>query len=1291
VEEPGEGWSLDGDTLLLPTLCAVASRVDLESLRDRLYTSSALEDQARDEQLLIVYLSACRRLGMRCLFEPNDLLAGDCFAAVVDNLRELYALSRAKARGLAGEECQVAFDYVNTAVVASRTTTGEAAPGAAAAAASTRVSNAAAAAAAAAEGVPGMDGIPAPLTYFEHLALYTGAVSPTAVGPDGRVRLWRHLLTFDNAYVAHVGSTAPAARAASRRIASARRRAATSGDVDEQLQLLHMLVAPAAGMVIARRKLVRALVRAGLPPHLRGYLWCRCAGLTVSTLNPYVLYDPAAQRAPLHDAPAPALAHADAVLPPAVEASTWERRKDVVTGRADRHMPLPALPSLPTATPPASYIGGGLAAALGARVGEAAGAATVAPADCFVPSDALAHDLRQLSYYDFLTTLNADSLEAHRQLPPRLASVLAALRREIRGWRAGGGGGGLPQVASPLPGARSPPPPSAASPTSPPRTLPDDHMAPDRFAMWWHGRRVGPANADTVVQVNKDLPRTVPHLQMLEPSRVRVSRRVVFDHALLAALRRGDGAYSQADVDDGLVVTVRHIYAPRRVVEAARLPGAEASSGVVTQVAHTVADAMSPLDRPATSLQFAYSAQAASKIAASALAATPPARLAAARGSTAAALVAAAAAGHPAPAPVAADTADAGDLAPDAVRAALKAARAVVHVSEGALRRLLLAFSSHSPVLDFVQGLPFVAAHALRWLGEADAFALFTALLHAVVPADYYTDCTAGVVRDQKVVEELLSCNPDLAPLLDHLATLSAAPRSTVLGLIQSATLQWFICLFTVPFTPAFTDRIWDSLLCEGDAVLFRATLAILRTAMPALMGTNELHVAMEALRACHTVTYQPAAFAALFDCWLWPLPPPGELAAAAHMALEVSKAAANPSAVPAVLQLQHHAPRTPAQGGGGAGGGVGRRTAPAIGVIAESPEEEGDGGEGGGSRFAAPPGRRPASAALPASPPLSPPAPFVPGSAAAAPAVTDGDVPQRGRRSNSDTALPPSRAGALPVTSPRDVATRPSPAPSPPPVTTPPGGGGAPSGTRNTRASFASFRSLVSSLNPWNVDTSGTGVPPAILHAGSVTVVSGGSRPALLEDAGGSPGRHGYGGSAGSSGSGAGGGSGGGGGVSLGIGPPGVAASGGGGADSRRASFGGLSGGGGRPRPPRRSCLRPARLQRRGAAACRDAHQPLWLQRCNQHGAAAGSRRRQVAGPGRSRKRQRGRRQWRWGQQWRRYWRCHWRHPVAVDRVVRVWHVRAVPDSAPAAGGPRGWRHRRGRRERRGRVGGGG
>jgi hypothetical protein len=93
------------------------------------------------------------------------------------------------------------------------------------------------------------------------------------------------------------------------------------------------------------------------------------------------------------------------------------------------------------------------------------------------------------------------------------------------------------------------------------------------------------------------------------------------------------------------------------------------------------------------------------------------------------------------------------------------------------------------------------------------------------------------------------------------------------MGLLQSVTLQWFICLFTVPFTAAFTDRVWDALLFLGDEVLFRTALVLLRMATPRLLACRELHEAMDVLKRCHALCYYPAVHQAVFDVWHWPAP----------------------------------------------------------------------------------------------------------------------------------------------------------------------------------------------------------------------------------------------------------------------------------------------------------------------------------------------------------------------------------------------------------------------------------
>ena len=79
-----------------------------------------------------------------------------------------------------------------------------------------------------------------------------------------------------------------------------------------------------------------------------------------------------------------------------------------------------------------------------------------------------------------------------------------------------------------------------------------------------------------------------------------------------------------------------------------------------------------------------------------------------------------------------------------------------------------------------------------------------------------------GVTTDQAVLADLLElAMPSLSQSLVHFG--GSGQEATM------ATLRWFVSLFTNPFNPVFSARVWDSLLFEGRKVLFRTTLSLLR------------------------------------------------------------------------------------------------------------------------------------------------------------------------------------------------------------------------------------------------------------------------------------------------------------------------------------------------------------------------------------------------------------------------------------------------------------------------------
>ena len=218
-----------------------------------------------DEMALTIYCNACRRLGMQCDFEPRDHLDGSAIERVVTNVCELRAIADARDGGVPG--ALVRFDC---AAAAARRLQAVPLSGSGHAHALTGSSSAAP--------VPAAPVVR--LSYSEHAALYTGTLS-LSVPPVGRARLWRYLLAFEPDSVVDVEASRAAASAGQRRVNEARRHAAEAppGSIDAALMLLHTLNSPGHGLPQLRRRLVRSLARAGLPPRYRGFLWARFAGL----------------------------------------------------------------------------------------------------------------------------------------------------------------------------------------------------------------------------------------------------------------------------------------------------------------------------------------------------------------------------------------------------------------------------------------------------------------------------------------------------------------------------------------------------------------------------------------------------------------------------------------------------------------------------------------------------------------------------------------------------------------------------------------------------------------------------------------------------------------------------------------------------------------------------------------------------------------------------------------------------------------------------------------------------
>ncbi|KAF7637955.1 hypothetical protein Mgra_00002658 [Meloidogyne graminicola] len=137
----------------------------------------------------------------------------------------------------------------------------------------------------------------------------------------------------------------------------------------------------------------------------------------------------------------------------------------------------------------------------------------------------------------------------------------------------------------------------------------------------------------------------------------------------------------------------------------------------------------------------------------------------------------------------------------------------------GALKNILYAFRFHNKSVEYCQGLNRIGAIGLLYLEESEAFWFLVACVEHLQPLNYYSSNLVGAVIDQRVLLDLVQ---DKMPALHaHLQKLEVN--------LSLFTLSWFLTVFVDVLSHTVYIKIFDVFLYEGNKVLFRFALAILR------------------------------------------------------------------------------------------------------------------------------------------------------------------------------------------------------------------------------------------------------------------------------------------------------------------------------------------------------------------------------------------------------------------------------------------------------------------------------
>ncbi|XP_037250297.1 TBC1 domain family member 2B isoform X2 [Falco rusticolus] len=135
------------------------------------------------------------------------------------------------------------------------------------------------------------------------------------------------------------------------------------------------------------------------------------------------------------------------------------------------------------------------------------------------------------------------------------------------------------------------------------------------------------------------------------------------------------------------------------------------------------------------------------------------------------------------------------------------------------LRNVLLAFSWRNPDIGYCQGLNRLAAIALLYLEQEDAFWCLVTIVEVFMPHDYYTKTLLGSQVDQRVFKDLMS---------EKLPRLHAHFEQYKVD-YTLITFNWFLVVFVDSVVSDILFKIWDSFLYEGPKVIFRFALALFK------------------------------------------------------------------------------------------------------------------------------------------------------------------------------------------------------------------------------------------------------------------------------------------------------------------------------------------------------------------------------------------------------------------------------------------------------------------------------
>jgi len=178
------------------------------------------------------------------------------------------------------------------------------------------------------------------------------------------------------------------------------------------------------------------------------------------------------------------------------------------------------------------------------------------------------------------------------------------------------------------------------------------------------------------------------------------------------------------------------------------------------------------------------------------------------------------------------------------------------------LRRVLVAYSFFNSSLGYCQSLNYIVGLLLLFMPEEEAFWMLVTIIQRIMPEGMYAKNMSGTLTEMKVVMDIVKekCK----------SILNRVHQGGVIELDMLIS-PWFLTMYINILPIESVLRVWDCLFYEGNKILYRTALAILKINEKSILKIEDPMEMVQRIQQCPKkhVRLPEAHFRCISKVWI--------------------------------------------------------------------------------------------------------------------------------------------------------------------------------------------------------------------------------------------------------------------------------------------------------------------------------------------------------------------------------------------------------------------------------------